>query len=89
MKKKVEEFKKPSLARGLYTLLFLVIGRGISILVCMVAIFQFVYSLIYSKPNDKVLEFTKSLSEFTKEIVVFVSFNSEEKPWPMGDWPKA
>jgi hypothetical protein len=55
----------------------------------MAAIFQFIYSFIYSKPNDKVLEFTKSLSEFAKEIVLFVSFNSEEKPWPMGEWPKA
>ena len=86
---KVEEFKKPSLARALYTILFLVIGRGVSIIVCFVAIFQFVYSFIYSKPNDKVLEFTKSLSEFAKEIVIFVSFNSEKKPWPMAEWPKS
>ncbi len=89
MKEEVEEFKKPSLSRGLYTILFLVIGRGVSIVVCFVAIFQFVYSFIYSKPSDRVLEFTKSLSEFAKEIVLFVSFNTEEKPWPMSEWPKA
>ncbi len=82
------ENKKPSLSRLLYMVLFLVIGRFISIIVFFVAIFQFIYAWIFNKPNEKVLEFTNSLSEFAKEIISYVSLNTEDKPWPIGDWPK-
>ena len=82
------ENKKPSLSRALYIILFLVIGRFVSIAVCFISIFQFIYAWIFSKPNQNVLEFTSSLSEFAKEIVAYVSFNTEDKPWPIGEWPK-
>ncbi len=87
-KEDVKESNKPSLMRALYIVLFLIVGRFVSMIVCFVAIFQFIYSLMFDKPNEKVLEFTKSLSEFAKEIIGYVSFNTQKKPWPIGDWPK-
>ncbi len=84
----MEDSKKPGFSRLIYTVLFLLIGRITSIVIFAASIFQFIYSLIFSKPNDKVLEFTSSLSEFVKQIVSYVSFNSENKPWPIDNWPK-
>jgi len=28
------------------------------------------------------------MSEYTKQLVAYVGFNSDEKPWPVGDWPE-
>jgi len=84
----MENSQKPSLVRLMYMILFSIIGRFVSLIVFFAAIFQFIYAWIYSKPNEKVLEFTQGLSEFAKQIIVYVAFNTEEKPWPIGEWPK-
>ncbi len=83
-----KESQKLSISRVLYTILFLIIGRFVAIVVFLTSIFQIIHSWIYSQPNKKVLEFTNSLSEFAKQIVSFVGFNTEEKPWPFGEWVK-
>ena len=80
--------QKPSLVRLVYMILFSIIGRFVSFIVFFAAIFQFIYAWIYSEPNGKVLEFTHDLSEFAKQIIAYVAFNTENKPWPIGEWPK-
>jgi len=82
-------FQKPKLIRLAYMLLFLLIGRFVSIIVFFAAIFQFVYSYFLDRPNKEALKFTDSLSNYAKEIIAYVAMNREEKPWPMGEWPKA
>ncbi len=85
----IKEDQRPSLKRALFMILFLIISRFIAIAIWFIAIFQFIYALIFGKPNENVLEFTKSLSEYIKQIVAYVSFNTESAPWPLGGiWPK-
>jgi uncharacterized membrane protein len=84
----MENSRKPSLARLAYMILFLIIGRFVSVIVFFAAIFQFVYIWIYHQPNAQVLELTAALSEFAKEIIQFIAFNTEKIPWPIGEWPK-
>ena len=81
------EREKPGLARALYILLYLIIGRFISMVLFVVAITQFIYTWLSGEPNEKILEFTDGLSEYAKQLVSYVGFNSDEKPWPFGDWP--
>jgi len=81
------EREKPGLARALYILLYLIIGRFISIVLFVIAITQYIYSWLTGEPNDKILYFTEGLSEYTKQLVSYVGFNTDEKPWPFGDWP--
>ncbi|MCH9812687.1 MAG: DUF4389 domain-containing protein [Epsilonproteobacteria bacterium] len=84
----MQDSQKPSLVRLVYMILFSIIGRFVSVVVFFAAIFQFVYAWIYDAPNEKVLKFTGELAEFAKEIVSYIGFNTEEKPWPLGEWPK-
>ena len=81
------EREKPGLARALYILLYLIIGRFISIVLFVIAITQYIYSWLTGEPNDKILYFTEGLAEYTKQLVSYVGFNTDEKPWPLGDWP--
>lgn len=81
------EREKPGIARALYILLYLIIGRFISMVLFVIAITQYIYSWLTGEPNDKILYFTEGLAEYTKQLVSYVGFNRDEKPWPFGDWP--
>lgn len=83
----IDKQTKPSIERVLYTILYLIIGRFISMVLFVITITQFIYSWLSGEPNDKILHFTKGMSEYTKQLVEYVGFNSNEKPWPVGDWP--
>lgn len=83
----MEESKKASGERLLYTIFFVIIANIVSWIVCVVVIAQFFYSWIGGSPNEKLLSFSGSLSEYVKQLVAYISFNSDEKPWPMGEWP--
>ena len=82
------ERKKPGVARALYTLLYLLIGRFVSMVLFVIAITQYIYSWLTGEPNEKILIFTADLGEYTKQLVSYVGFNTDEKPWPVGDWPE-
>jgi len=76
-----------TLARVLYTILYLIIARFISMILFVIAVMQFIYSWFSDGPNENILTFSKNLSEYSKQIVLYVGLNSEEKPWPMAKWP--
>lgn len=79
---------KADLTKVLYMILYLIIGRIISAMLFVIAVGQLIYTWVTGAPNAKVLQFTASMAEYAKQIVRYVSFNSEEKPWPSNDWPK-
>ena len=85
---KTVEREKPGIARALYTLLYLLVGRFISMVLFVIAITQYIYSWLTGEPNEKILIFTADLAEYTKQLVSYVGFNTDEKPWPIGDWPE-
>ncbi len=78
---------KNDLTRGLFMILFLVISRFVSIGVLMIAVFQFLCTLIVGKPNHNVMRFGKDLSFYEAKIIQFLSYNVEKKPWPFSPWP--
>jgi hypothetical protein len=81
------EREKPGVVRALYILLYLIIGRFISMVLFVIAITQYIYSWLTGEPNEKILYFSEGLAEYTKQLVSYVGFNTDEKPWPVGEWP--
>jgi hypothetical protein len=73
--------------RGLFMLFFIVIKYLVSWLIILIVLFQFVVDLLMGKPNDKLMAFTKHLNSYLLQIVNFLTFNSEEKPFPFANWP--
>ena len=73
--------------RGLY-LIFFAIAWGLSELLLTVSvIFQFLAVLFTGSANQPLLRFGQNLSRYHYQIARFVSFNTEEKPFPFSDWP--
>jgi hypothetical protein len=50
-------------------------------------LFQFVHTLFVGKPSNAVLDFSESLSAYIYEILLYVSFSSQDRPFPFGPWP--
>lgn len=75
--------------RGFHMLLFAVIYSVVEVVLAAVVVFQFGFVLLSAQRNPALLKFGESLSRFIYEIVLFLTFNTEHKPFPFGDWPTA
>lgn len=75
--------------RGLYVLLFWVILRISEFVVAGVAILTFGFKLATDKAQPKILSFGDSLSTYIYQVVSFMTYKSETKPFPFQEWPKS
>lgn len=74
--------------RSLFMVLFFIVYRIVDILVLLVAISQWFYVLLSGDANDGLRKFAKGLSLYVAQIINYLSYNSEEKPYPFSDWPQ-
>ena len=74
--------------RFLYMVIFAVIFSITEIVIAAVVIFQFLVKLVTGKVNQQLLTLAQSLGTYVYEIVIFLGFNSEEKPFPFAPWPQ-
>lgn len=73
--------------RGLY-MLVLAIAFGVTeALLALVAIFQFLSALVTREISKPLQEFGANLAAYAYQIAQFVTFQTEEKPFPFADWP--
>jgi len=73
--------------RGLYMLLFAFLLGVAKFVVFTVVILQFLFVLFTGAPNAQLLVLGQSLSTYIYQIILFLTFNSEEHPYPFSDWP--
>ena len=73
-------------------LLFIIIYGAIlwlsAIVLAFVVVFQFLSVLFTRETQKNLLEFGGALAEYVRQIVAYLTFNSEYKPFPFGDWPE-
>ena len=56
----------------------------------VVIVANFLYVLFTGKTNDKLTEFGQSLATYLYQIVRFMTFNTETRPFPVdAEWPSA
>ncbi len=53
----------------------------------LMVVFQFLSTLFTGKTNQRLLDFGKQLAEYIYQLVQFLTYNSDEKPFPFTDWP--
>ena len=88
----MKEVEQPSqrneiLVRALFMLFFIVVYSISKFLVMGIMIFQFASIMLSEKPNVQILKFSQSLSAYISQIIQFLSFNSEQRPFPFSKWP--
>lgn len=78
---------KETWLRGLFMLLFIVISGVARFIIAVVVLFQFFSVLVSGKTNAQLLQLGQNLSTYIYQITLFLTFNSEWRPFPFGDWP--
>ncbi|MGV6818496.1 MAG: DUF4389 domain-containing protein [Thiotrichales bacterium] len=73
--------------RILYMLLFAFIYSIAEIVVTAVVVLQILFRLFTGQPNDRLLAFGRQVSDYIYQILMFLTFNAEEKPFPFSNWP--
>jgi hypothetical protein len=68
-------------------LAFWVASRIALFIVVALALFQLICTLVTRRPNEKIMRFGKNLGVYLSQIVDFLTYNTEQKPWPFQDWP--
>jgi Flp pilus assembly protein TadB len=73
--------------RLLFMLLFAFIYSVAEVVLMAVVTFQFLAVLFTSDKNERLLDFGRQLSTFIYQMLRYLTFNSEERPFPFDDWP--
>lgn len=73
--------------RLLFMIILLFCGWIAGWLVGLIAVFQFLSTVIANKQNDDLLKFSKSLNLYITKIIQFVTYQSEERAFPFSPWP--
>jgi hypothetical protein len=73
--------------RGLFILLFaflLVVAR---IVTGAVVVIQFLFTVFTGQTNENLRDFGASLASYVYQALLFVTYNSDTKPFPFAPWP--
>ena len=81
-------FSKDTWTRGLYMLLFAVFWMVAELVLLVVAGFQFAMALFTGTLNQNARDLGNSLGQYVFAIAQFVTYNSDDKPYPFAPWPK-
>ena len=73
--------------RGLLMILMAVAYHVSGMLLFVVAVVQFAFALIGESPNPYLLSFGRSLGSYFQQNVNFLTFVTEEMPFPFKEWP--
>jgi hypothetical protein len=73
--------------RLLFMLLFAAILYVASVVMWILVAIQFLFSLITGENNNSLRRFGHSLSTYIYDVLKFLCYSSEEKPFPFSDWP--
>lgn len=75
--------------RSLFMVLFFIVYRIMDILVLLVALSQWIYVLLTGDANTSLSRFAGGLAAYVAQIIQYLSYKTEEKPFPFSDWPQA
>lgn len=75
--------------RLVYMALFVIMLNIAGVLMWGICLVQFVFVAATGATNSKLLSLGASLGRYIHQVLDFLSFNSEQRPFPFADWPFA
>ena len=84
-------WKDPAIwGRVVFTLLFLLIlGLVVGPLAIILSVVQAVFTIATGEDNRNLRDLGASLTEYIGEILLFATWNREQKPFPFAEFPRA
>jgi hypothetical protein len=73
--------------RGLFMVVFSIISGVAKLVVTLVAVFQFITVLFKGQTNETILPLGQNLSTYLYQITLFITFKTDEMPFPFIPFP--
>ncbi|MDG1819403.1 MAG: DUF4389 domain-containing protein [Porticoccaceae bacterium] len=70
-----------------YMLLFGILLMAARLVISLVVVVQFLLVLIIGSDNENLRNLGQGLGKWVYQTVLFLTFNSEDKPFPFDEWP--
>lgn len=74
--------------RLLFMLLFLFLWGVSRVVTAAVVLIQFLWVLFTGQTNEQLLKLGQGLATYSYQIVLYLTFNSDQRPFPFTDWPE-
>lgn len=74
--------------RVFYVIVFAVIFSIADTVLAAVVVFQFLSRLLTGAVNERLQVFGQQLSTYLYQMLIYFTFNSDERPYPFAAWPK-
>ena len=75
--------------RGLFIIIFGVILYFLFMIIWLLVVFQFLTKVFTGNLNEQLSNFSKGLTRYAFQILNYITFQSEERPFPFSPWPAA
>ena len=83
-----ENIKEPSIWVNFFLkVIYLIFLNFIIPFFGFITLLQFLFSLGSKKPNDNLISFSKKISIYIYQIINFITYSSDERPWPFNSFP--
>jgi len=83
-----QKLTRPSIWLRLVSMIVLAIAFNVAeIVIIAVVVFQFLAALFTRQPNTQFTRFGRNLARYLQQIINFLTFATEEKPFPFSPWP--
>ncbi|MCH9692791.1 MAG: DUF4389 domain-containing protein [Gammaproteobacteria bacterium] len=75
--------------RLLFMVLFALLLEVAGVVILIVVVLQFLFAILTGNANGNLRRFGDQLSSYIYQILQFLSYNTEEKPFPFAEWPES
>ena len=73
--------------RGLFILIFGIIFYFLYGIIWLLVVFQFITKVVTGELNKNLENFSGSLTEYAMQILMYITYQSEHRPFPFNPWP--
>ena len=73
--------------RFAYMVLFTVLLLAARLVISVLVLVQFILVLFSSKDNENLRNLGQGLGKWVYQTIMFLTFNTENKPFPFDEWP--
>ena len=74
--------------RILIVIVFCVVYYWAALLLCLFAVLQFLFHLVTNEPNKNLSKVGMGFRRYMVQIINYVTYQTEEKPFPFSNFPK-
>lgn len=74
--------------RALFMVLFVILLEVAGVVMLATIVLQFLFAIISGGPNENLRQLGSQIASYIYQVLQFLIYNTEEKPFPFSEWPE-